>query len=175
MKLFVNDQTHLSEIRMSDKAAYLEHLKDKEIYDNTLRIPFPYTEADADEWLALMDKANQEQPQPFQWAIRNAEAYLIGGIGFEDFTIGKDHRTEIGYWLAKPYWGRGIMTAIVPVACDFAFSNWGLVKITAHVFAANLASARVLEKCGFQQEGYLKKHFVKDVRYVDVKMYALVR
>jgi RimJ/RimL family protein N-acetyltransferase len=175
MKLIVNDQIHLTEIRLSDKAAYLEHLKAKEIYDNTLRIPFPYTEGDADEWLALMEKANQEQPQPFQWAIRNTEDYLIGGIGFEDFAIGKDHRTEIGYWLAKPYWGGGIMTAIVPVACDFAFSNWELIKLTAHVFAFNPASARVLEKCGFVLEGYLKKHFVKDGSYVDVKMYALVK
>jgi RimJ/RimL family protein N-acetyltransferase len=175
MKLIVNDQIHVSDIRISDKSAYLEHLKAKEIYDNTLRIPFPYTEADADAWLALMETGNQEQPQPFQWAIRNTNDYLIGGIGFEDFIIGKDHRTEIGYWLAKPLWGQGIMTAVVPVACQFAFSNWGLVKITAHVFSFNPASARVLEKCGFGQEGYLKKHFVKDERYVDVKVYALVR
>jgi RimJ/RimL family protein N-acetyltransferase len=36
---------------------------------------------------------------------------LISGLGFDALTIGKSHRAEIGYWLAKPYWGRGIMTA----------------------------------------------------------------
>jgi ribosomal-protein-alanine N-acetyltransferase len=49
------------------------------------------------------------------------------------------------------------------------------VKIGAHVFAHNLASARVLEKCGFAQEGYSKKHFLKDGKYLDARFFALVK
>ena len=52
MKIVVNDQVHLSEFRSSDKPALIEHLNDRDIYDRTLRIPFPYTDADADEWLS---------------------------------------------------------------------------------------------------------------------------
>jgi [ribosomal protein S5]-alanine N-acetyltransferase len=163
----------LSEIRPSDKAAYIEHLKEKAIYDHTLRIPFPYTEADAEEWLALVQKTTQEHGQPVNWAIRNEADYLIGGIGFDGLAIGKSHRAEIGYWLAKPYWGQGIMTAVVRKTCEFAFAQWNLLKITAHVFAFNPASARVLEKCGFEQEGYLKKHHRKDGRLIDARLYAL--
>jgi RimJ/RimL family protein N-acetyltransferase len=175
MKLIVDDQIQLSEIRRSDKAAYLEHLNEKQISDSTLRIPFPYTEADADAWLALLEKKHQKQGQPLHWAIRNAKGYLIGAIGFDGSVIDTDRRAEVGYWLAKPYWGRGIMTAVVRRGCDFAFNDWGLVKITAHVFAFNVASARVLEKCGFEQEGYLKRHVLKNGNYLDRKMYGRLR
>lgn len=53
--------------------------------------------------------------------------------------------------------------------------NLGLGKITAHVFSFNDASARVLEKCGFEQEGYLTKHFVKHGRLIDAQAFGLVR
>ena len=48
-------------------------------------------------------------------------------------------------------------------------------KVTAHVFSHNLASARVLEKCGFQQEGFLRKHFLKDKQFIDARLFALLR
>jgi RimJ/RimL family protein N-acetyltransferase len=175
VQLIVNDRIHLSEFRSSDKAALVEHLKEKEIYDRTLRIPYPYTEADAENWLDLSRKITQQQGKPVHWAIRNDEGYLIGGCGFDGFQIGKSHRAEVGYWLAKQYWGQGIMPGVVKKACDFAFAEWDLFKITAHVFAFNPASARVLEKCGFEQEGYLKKHYLKDGTFIDARLYALLR
>jgi RimJ/RimL family protein N-acetyltransferase len=67
------------------------------------------------------------------------------------------------------------MTVAVGKACQFAFSEWGLAKITAHVFARNAASARVLEKCGFELEGYLKKHYLKDGEFLDAKPYGLIQ
>jgi RimJ/RimL family protein N-acetyltransferase len=173
--ILVNEQVRLTEFRASDKPALVEHLRAKEIYDRTLRIPYPYTEADADEWLGIVAKTTQQQGRPVHWAIRNAEDYLIGGCGFDGFQVGKSHRAEIGYWLAKPFWGHGIMTAVVRRLCQYAFEEFGLVKITAHVFATNSASARVLEKCSFQQEGFMKKHYQKDGQYLDARLYALLK
>jgi ribosomal-protein-alanine N-acetyltransferase len=175
MKLVVNDQVHLSEFRASDKDALVAHLNDRDIYDRTLRIPFPYAEKDADEWLALVTKATKQQGCPVQWAIRSAADALIGGCGFADFQVGKSHRAEVGYWLAKPFWGRGLMTAVVQRLCRHAFEEFGLVKVTAHVFLHNPASARVLEKCGFQQEGLLRKHFLKDDEFIDARLFGLLR
>lgn len=173
MNLAVTDQVHLTEIKSSDKAALIQHLNDRDIYDRTLRIPYPYDDLDAERWMAVVGKATQQHGRPVNFAIRNRAGELIGGCGFDGQE--GSHRTEIGYWLAKPLWGRGIMTEVVRRACGFAFAEWGLVKITAHVFAFNPASARVLEKCGFEQEGYLKKHFQKDGQFVDARLFALVR
>jgi RimJ/RimL family protein N-acetyltransferase len=175
MNLFVNDFIHLSEFLASDKPALVEHLKEKAIYDRTLRIPYPYGEADADEWLAISARSTRQQGRPVHWAIRNQEGFLLGGCGLNGFEIGKSHLAEIGYWLAKPCWGRGIMTAVVSRVCEFAFCEFGLAKIVAHVFAENHASARVLEKCGFQQEGFLRKHHLKDGQFVDARLFALLK
>jgi RimJ/RimL family protein N-acetyltransferase len=175
MRINVNDRVHLSEFCLSDKDALIEYLNDPDIYDRTLRIPFPYTEADANEWLALVARITEQQGRPVHFAIRRADDSLIGGCGFNGMQVGKSHRGEIGYWLAKPFWGQGIMTAVVQRLCRHAFEKFGLVKITAHVFQHNLASARVLEKCGFQEEGFLQMHFFKDGRFLDARLFALLK
>jgi RimJ/RimL family protein N-acetyltransferase len=171
----VTQQIRLSEFQPSDQSACVEYLQEKEIYDCTLRIPYPYTASDFQEWLKIVEQSTRQQGRPVNWAIRDESDRFIGGIGFEGFQLGKSHRAEIGYWLAKPFWGRGIMTAVVGKLCDFAFGEFGLVKITAHVFAYNPASARVLEKCGFVQEGYLRKHYLKDGQFIDARLFALVK
>jgi RimJ/RimL family protein N-acetyltransferase len=175
MSIIVTDHIHLSEFQPSDKAAVVEHFKAKEIYDLTLRIPFPYTEDHFEAWLEIVEKATKQQGRPIHWAIRNEQGFLIGGCGFNGFQIGETHQAEIGYWLAKPYWGRGIMTAVVGKACEFAFAEFGLLKITANVFAGNAASAKVLAKCGFVQEGYLRKHHLKEGKFLDARLFALLK
>ena len=67
------------------------------------------------------------------------------------------------------------MTAVVQRVCQHAFEEFGLVKITAHVFAHNPASARVLEKCGFQQEGFLRHHFLKDGQFLEARLFGLLK
>ena len=175
MRIVVNDEIHLSEVRSSDKEALIAHLNDRDIYDRTLRIPFPYTEKDADGWLDRIVKNTEQQGRPVNFAIRSADESLVGGCGFNGFQIGMSHLAEVGYWLAKSLWGRGIMTAVVERLCRLAFEELGLVKITAHVFPPNLASARVLEKCGFQQEGFLRQHFLKDGRFLDVRLFGRLK
>jgi [ribosomal protein S5]-alanine N-acetyltransferase len=152
-----------------------EHLNDRDIYNRTLRIPFPYANADAHAFLARVAKATEQHGQPAHFAIRTGDDALIGGCGLNDLEIGKSHRGEVGYWLAKPFWGRGIMTAVVQRVCQHAFEAFGLEKISAHVFVNNPASARVLEKCGFAQEGLLRKHFLKDEKLIDARFFALLR
>jgi RimJ/RimL family protein N-acetyltransferase len=164
----------LTEFKRSDVDSLVGFLNDREIYDRTLRIPYPYTVSDAERWLGVAEMAAKENGQPLHWAIRQ-QGQVIGGIGLNDFVVGQSHRAEIGYWLARPYWGQGIMTAAVKSVCRHAFENLGVIRLHAHVFSLNAASGRVLEKCGFELEGCLRKHFVKDGKYLDVKLYGLVR
>ena len=174
MRIVVNDQVHLTEFRGSDKPALLQHLNDRDIYDRTLRIPSPYTDASADDWLALVATITEQQGRPVQFAVRSADDALIGGCGFDGLQAGTSHLAEVGYWLAKSYWGRGIMTAVVQRLCQHAFEEFGLVKITAHVHPHNQASARVLAKCGFHEEGYLRRHFLKDGQFIDARLFGLL-
>ena len=173
VRIPVNNRIELTEFRPSDRADLLEFLNNREIYDCTLRIPFPYTNAHFDQWLNIVSQSIAQHGQPVHFALREPAGRVIGCCGFDGLTPG--HRAEIGYWLAQPYWGQGLMTAVVHAACQHAFTQWKLVRMTAHVFDFNIASARVLEKNGFVREGHLKKHYFKNGQAVDGFTYALLR
>lgn len=168
----VDGRVALSELRGGDCEALVRYLNDREIYDRTLRIPCPYGREDAERFLNLCGKLSEQHGHPLHFAIRDREQQLIGGCGFDGLVYG--HRAEIGYWLGKPYWGQGLMTEVVRAATAFAFREWKLVRISAHVFTTNPASARVLEKCGFQHEGLLRLHHKKDDRFLDSQLFAKV-
>lgn len=169
----VNERIQLSPMTSADRGDMLELLNEREIYERTFRIPFPYREADYDEFIASMAETARKNGGPLHFAIRDAAGKAIGGCGFEGLARG--HRVEVGYWLGKPYWGRGIVTSVVAAMCEFAFREWDLVRIIAHVFDFNAASARVLEKNGFEFEGLLRKHLKKEGRFLDCKLYAKLR
>lgn len=171
--IHVDERVHLSPTRETDKPAFLEYLNNKAIYDRTLRLPHPYIEEHAEQFLAFVAKNTKQHGHPMDFVVRDETSKAIGGIGLHELIAG--HRGEIGYWLAQPFWGRGIMTAVVGSFCEFAVKKWGLVRITAHVFSFNQASARVVEKNGFACEGLLRKHHRKDGHFLDAKLYALVR
>lgn len=176
MKLKINDAYYISDIEPSDKIAYIEHFKEKQIYDQTLRIPFPYTEADARGWIQYnIDAAKAQGGRSVNWAIRRAQdGFLVGGIGFVGFKVGESHQAEIGYFLAKPYWGQGLMTEAVKKVTEYGFTEFGLIRITAPIFHFNVGSARVLEKAGYQCEGRLRSHYKKDGKILDGILYAIV-
>ena len=99
----------------------------------------------------------------------------VGSIGVfrKDNVYRKS--AELGYWLAEPFWGRGIMTRAVEQICAIAFDTLGVVRIFAEPFAENTKSRRVLEKAGFHLEGTMRRSVYKEGRVMDSCMYALLR
>ena len=132
--------------------------------------PFPYTVQHARDWIAL---ASVQAPETNFAIAGMGEA--IGGIGLR---LGEDvsRRTaEIGYWLGEPFWGKGIATLAVAAVTEFAFAEYDLDRICAHVFEWNPASARVLGKAGYCLEGRLRKSITKEGRSIDHFLYAKIR
>ncbi len=174
-QLELSDGFSLSPLDWSDQDALVEHLQVREIAQNTLRIPYPYTSADAETWLEQRISHRQEQPTPVTFAVRNPDGRLIGVVGAEDHEVGTSHRANLGYWLAQPYWGRGLMTNAVQRYVRYAFGPLGLARLTAEVLPWNEASCRVLEKTGFRYEGRLRNHHEKNGVLVDALHYGLLR
>lgn len=174
LKIPLRDGFYLSGLLLTDKPALLEHLSSKDVYNTTLNIPHPYTEAHADSWLKKRISHNQ-QVKEVSLAIRDVNAKLIGVVSADNLELGATHKAEIGYWLARPYWGQGIMTDAVKAYVNYAFEELGLLKLVAHVFELNIASAQVLEKSGFKLEGRLRKHFRKDGKLLDARIYGLLK
>jgi RimJ/RimL family protein N-acetyltransferase len=172
-RIRISDTLQLTEIRPSDADTFVRHLgRDRSIYEFTLQIPFPYTKKDAEFWIGLNQELSAEG-KIHNWAIRDEREEAMGGIGFNTELDGA-HKAEIGYWLAKPYWGRGIMTTVLKRFVRIGFDDLVLKRLQATVFHHNGASARVLEKAGFQCEGTLRNYYRKDGKVFDAKLYALV-
>lgn len=175
VQLKVRDGIHLSPIRQTDKPALVEYLNTRDIYNTTLNIPFPYLEANADSWLQRRAEQSERLSREVCFAIRNPDGKLIGAVSADSLEPGTTHKAEIGYWLAKPFWGQGIMTDAVRAYVNYAFAELDLSKLTAHTFESNVPSARVLEKNGFKLEGRLRKHLCKDGELLDARFYGLLK
>jgi ribosomal-protein-alanine N-acetyltransferase len=81
----------------------------------------------------------------------------------------------MGYVLAQPYWGNGLMTEAVRAAIAFGFHVMYLQRIQAYCAVENIGSARVLEKAGMELEGILHNYVLVKQRPQDVKMYAIAQ
>ena len=136
------------------------------------RFPHPYRVEDAREWIERT-RSESESP-PLSFAIAGAASTILGGIGLERQPDVYRHSAELGYWLGRPHWGRGVATAAVIALCRYGFETLGLARIYAHVFAPNLASARVLEKAGFVLEGRCRDAVIKDGSLLDELLYGLL-
>jgi RimJ/RimL family protein N-acetyltransferase len=119
----------------------------------TRAFPHPYTQADAEQWLAIATKAVGRY-----FAIEVA-GVVAGGVGIEPFTGERQGGAAFGYWLGRAYWGRGVGTDAARTLSDHALAS-GMRRLEAAVFEDNVASARVLEKCGFEREGRLRGLYV---------------
>ena len=164
----INDRIELTEVRETDKATLVQHLNDLTIFENTLMIPYPYTEENAEWFINYAREMEAKHGFVVKFAIRTVhkdsygEGVQIGGIGLmlnEKDT--QKHKAEIGYWLAKSYRGQGIMTAVVKGLVEHVFNTTPLIRLDAMAFAPNVASQKTLEKAGFEREGFAKKYVLK--------------
>ena len=170
-----NDYYLSSDPTIADIDNLVLYLNDEGIYNGTLRVPFPYTKTNAESYLKNFEDRRKEFGRSMNWQIRAKEGLLIGGISLKG-QHGKDsHKDEIGYWIGKEYWNKGIMTKAIPAFAKFVAIHYGIIRIEATIFDYNASSIRVVEKCGFIYEGTLKKAYFKDGKYIDGKLYALVK
>lgn len=157
--------------RAGDEDSLVRHAHDRAVWINLRdRFPHPYTATDARAWLRHVAGTIPET----NFAI-DVDGEAVGGVGI---TLGTDvsrRSAEIGYWLGRPFWGRGIATAAVRALTDWAFANFDLCRLHAGVFEWNPASARVLAKAGYILEGRLRRSVTKDGKTIDQLLYATVR
>lgn len=175
MRIEISEDIILSGINKRDKSSLVKYLNDLDIYNNTSNIPHPYTAKDADRWIKHVKEKAKQTGRLLNFSVRDKNLNLIGGIGFHNKYGIKSHKDEIGYWLAKEFWNKGIMTRVVKKFCEIGFLENNLIRIEAVVFENNLASARVLEKNGFIKEGLLRKYLIKDKAILNACLFSLIK
>ena len=132
------------------------------------RLPYPYTEADADWWLGMVA---ENEGKDGVWRSIWADDQLVGSISVERKADEEHNIGEIGYMILTPWWSKGIGTEAVKQICAIAYREMALERIIGEVFPENLASARVLEKNGFRFEETKAGAVVKGGKAMDVRVF----
>jgi len=151
-----------------DLDALLEHANDPAVSRGlSARFPLPYTRADGQSFLAgeVVDLSG-----PVFAVVIDGQA--CGGIGASRGQGERRYTASLGYWLGQRYWGQGVMTAVVAAYAPWVMAELGLARLSAQVMVGNPASARVLLKNGFNEEGRERHAVFKDGRLHDLRCFA---
>lgn len=136
----------------------------------TNAFPHPYTREDGERFIKM---ALSHEPTRIFAIEVNGEA--AGGIGVHPQQDIHSKCAELGYWLAEPCWGHGIMTGAVREMVAYSFGHFDIVRLYARPFSNNPGSAQVLEKAGFTFEARLKKSIFKNNEILDELIYSIVK
>ncbi|KPZ53829.1 GNAT family N-acetyltransferase [Pseudoalteromonas sp. P1-25] len=159
----------LRDFKQQDAPHIIKTLNDEQVTRFlSSKIPFPYTQADADWWI------NQGAKNGIIKAIIVNEQFA-GCIGITPGEFEYSRSGEIGYWLNNHFWGQGIITHAITQICDEAFKNSNLNRIFGAVFAGNTGSIKALTKCGFEAEAILKQAIYKDGVFYDSHIFSKLK
>jgi len=136
----------------------------------TNQFPHPYTREDGEKYLSL---TMQDCPAKILAIEINGGA--VGSIGVFPQADIHAKNAEMGYWLAEPFWGQGIMTEAIKQMVKYGFDTFDISRIYARPFGTNAASQKVLQKAGFILEARFSGVLYKNGEYDDELVYAVRR
>ena len=156
-----------------DELSLVQHANNRKIWINVRdRFPYPYTLKDAEIWVRVAGADRNMINLAIEF-----EGLAVGGIGLVFKQDVYRRSAEIGYWLGEDFWNRGIATRAVKALSSYIFKQeqFDINRIYAGIFEYNTASARVLEKAGYQLEARLRKSVTKDDNTVDELIYTMLK
>jgi ribosomal-protein-alanine N-acetyltransferase len=161
-------QCLLRPLLASDAESLAHHANDYDVARNLRdRFPHPYSVADAEAYITHL--ASRAVVTSFGIVVDNR------AIGSISLMLGEDiarQSAEVGYWIGRAFWGRGIMGEALQAVTRYAFDQLELARVFAVPFATTVRSARVLEKSGYVLEGTMRHSAVKEGKLLDQLLYA---
>jgi [ribosomal protein S5]-alanine N-acetyltransferase len=116
---------------------------------------------------------DQRTDQAYAFFIfRQEDNVLVGGLTLANVRRGVAQAGSLGYWLGEPFVRRGYMSAAVKALLPFTFGTLKLHRVEAACIPTNVASIRLLEKCGFMREGYAREYLCINGVWQDHLLYA---
>ena len=146
---------------------------DRDIAATTLRIPHPYEDGMAEEWISSR-QAVFDAGEGVDFAIvGRSDNSFIGSIGL---MLSQPHDSaEMGYWIGKPYWNQGYGAEAAGAVLQYGFEQLGLNRVYAAHYSRNPASGRIMQKIGMTYEGCLRQHVKKWGRFEDMEYYGILK
>lgn len=167
------DRLKLRQIRHSDISSLIKYCNNEKIADQIINIPYPYGESDAIYRMnfVMLGFKNKER-YVFAITFKDIDE-LIGEIGLHlDKT---NDSAQFGYWVAEPYWGKGIATEALSAILKFGFETLNLNKIYATHYPDNLSSGKVMLNNKMIKEAEMKEHYKINDTYRNVIQYRLTK
>jgi RimJ/RimL family protein N-acetyltransferase len=162
---------NLRTLKISDAYSIYKNAKDREISKYT-RLPYPYKLKYAYDFVRLCQE-NYKKKTDYELGIELKKiGKIIGTISLMHLDNTR-RDAEVGYWLGKQYWRRGITKEALTLILDYGFNTLELVRIYAKVLYPNLSSIRLLQRTGFRYEGRIRKSFFRDGNWFDELAFAL--
>jgi RimJ/RimL family protein N-acetyltransferase len=164
----------IKKLRLGDAGDIYAHIKGREIARWTRALPHPYPKDGAEKFIRKSQRQWRDK-KVFNFGIVLKETgKVIGGIGLVRVDW-KHQCAELGYWIGRKYWGKGLITEATRLMLKFGFHELKLHRIYAAAFESNIGSCRVLEKCGFQLEGIRREAVVKYKKRHNFIDYGILR
>lgn len=140
-----------------DASALARAIGEEAVVRNLARAPWPYGEEEAQKFLSL--PVDPDQPRFLIFARTGGAPRLVGGCGISPCQdTDREGELEIGYWIARPYWGLGFATEAGRQLIRIARAM-NLPKLGAGHFIDNPASGAVLRKLGFRPTGKVAQRY----------------
>ena len=165
------ERMRLRPLQEKDAERIQEYCGDLRIAEMTARIPHPYPEGAAAEWIELLQ--NRKTNEIVYGLTRRNEDELLGVIGIHPTQDG--YAAEIGFWIGVPHWGEGYCTEAAAEVLRFCFEDLELLRVFAGHFAGNEASGRVQQKVGMINEGTERWGIFRFGEPKDRVLYGIIR
>lgn len=157
----------------ADAADVAHCLAERDVARQTLTVPHPYPDGAAETFIAGHPAA-WAAGKGATWAVvERAGGALVGAIGLR--IVPAHRRAEIGYWIARPSWGKGYATEVTRRVIAFGFDDLGLHRLEAHHFLENPASGQVMRNAGMVPEGVHRGVVWRDGEPRDLASFGILR
>lgn len=165
-------KVEIRKTRMSDAKELLNLINNKEVIKQLEGYPFPCTLTRIEKDIKKSQDGWKKKIAYNFTIIANGE--IAGQVVLENPDKNKTHY-EIGYFIGRKFWNKGIASKAVKLAVKFGFNKLKLKRIWGDNDSDNPASGKVMKKAGFKLEGRLRKHTLKNGKLVDVLIWGKVR
>lgn len=164
------ERLHLRKMKVSDSSSLFKIWSDPDV-TKFMNVSCFTNENQAKEMITLLDDLSQDS-KAIRFSIIKIESNeIIGSCGFNSLDF-ENAKAEIGYDIAKSFWGRGYASEAIYSLLDYAFSSLKMNRIEAKVEPENVNSIKLLQKLNFTFEGTLRQYERVDGKFNDLNIYS---